>query len=128
MDWDPRKRPPPHVCPKQYCFHWVGSGGGADFTGSLNRRFKGMLSRQGALPCGDNWYSFPAGGCAHKFDICTRLDREGGDKDCYEPEEHELEAKGLPWFYFIHSVEHLVEEIRNIYLKESVAWWGTQDK
>ncbi|HVK16522.1 MAG TPA: hypothetical protein VM533_06205 [Fimbriiglobus sp.] len=72
----------------------------------------------------DDWVEFPRGGCACGFGVCTRLDPVAGDHDWYEPCEPALERDGLPWFYFIPSVDKLAPEFHEQYLRESQALWG----
>ncbi len=91
--WNPADRPAADICPKQFCFHWLLPGGMAETSG---RRFKSVRD---AAKSGF-WLSYPDGGCACTYGVCTRLDAESGISDCYEPNEKELAKNGLPWFYF----------------------------
>jgi len=61
--------------------------------------------------------------CRKSFGKCRRSTVNLNDKDLYEPCEPELEKNGLPWFYFIVSVETLVEENKAEYLIESQKLW-----
>lgn len=118
MTWDKHKKPPVDVCPEQYSFHWVPPGGLADMSGRLHNSIEEALARR------DSWVEVPDGGCVCRFGVCTRLDPVAGDHDWYETCEPELERDGLPWFYFIPSVEKVDSESREEYLRESQALWG----
>jgi hypothetical protein len=72
----------------------------------------------------DDWVEFPQGGCCCTFGKCTRLDPVEGDHDWYEPCEPALERDGLPWFYFLGSVENVTPEFQERYLRESRELWG----
>lgn len=118
MTWDKHKKPPGDVCPERYCFHWSPPGGAADLSGQTSASFQEAITRR------DDWVEFPQGGCSCGFGLCIRHDPVAGDHDWYEPEEWVLERGGLPWFYFIPSVEDVDPESREEYLRESQALWG----
>ncbi len=118
MTWDKHTRPPADFCPGRYCFQWVPPGGAADMSGRTYRSFREAIARR------DGWVDFPQGGCGCGVGLCTRLDPVDGDSDWYEPCELALERDGLPWFYFIPSVEKLAPEFHERYLGESQALWG----
>jgi hypothetical protein len=118
MEWDKHAKPPAHVCPRRYCFHWVPLGGTADMSGRTYHSFEEAIARR------DGRTEVPDGGCGCAFGLCTRLDPVNGDQDWYEPFEPALEQVGLPWFYFIPSVDRLAPEFRDEYLRESQAIWG----
>ncbi|HZY87206.1 MAG TPA: hypothetical protein VFE78_20385 [Gemmataceae bacterium] len=99
---------------------WVPPGGVADMSGRANASLKEALTRQ------DGWVEFPQGGCSCTFGRCTRLAPAEGDHDWYEPCEPALERDGLPWFYFIPSVEMLAPELHERYLRESRELWGDE--
>jgi hypothetical protein len=120
MEWDKDKRPPPDICPREYCFHWVVPGGKAS---PPERRYASSLE---ALRDSVNWPVWPDGGCACSFGRCIRLDPATGEADYYEPHEWNLERAGLPWFYFA-TLESLGPEFREQFLCESEALWGSTD-
>ncbi len=120
MEWDKHKRPPPDVCPRQYCFHWVVPGGKAAPPG---RRYASSLE---ALKDSVNWSVWPEGGCACSLGRCTRLDTATGDADFYEAHDLNLERAGLPWFYFA-TVENLRPEFHEQFLREAEELWGSSD-
>ena len=92
-------------------------------SGRLYRSF------QEAFTCRDDWVELEQGGCSCTFGVCTRLDPLAGDRDWYEPCEPALERDGLPWFYFIPSIDQLVPELHERYLRESQALWeGEEDR
>jgi hypothetical protein len=74
----------------------------------------------------DDWVEFPHGGCSCTCGLCTRLDPVAGDRDWYEPCEPALEGDGLPWFYFIPSVQKLTPEFHERFLQVSRALWGNE--
>lgn len=96
----------------------MAAGGVADLSGRAHR------SLEEALRTTKDWTKFPEAGCGCTFGVCTRLDAIAGDRDWYEPNEPALEQDGLPWFYFIPSVDGLAPELHEQYLEESGAWWG----
>src|SRR5688572_17896449 len=118
MGWDKHKKPPADFCPGRYCFQWVPPGGFADLSGRTYRSFEEAIARR------DDWVEFPQGGCACSFGLCTRLDPVDGDRDWYEPNEPALERDGLPWFYFIPSVDRLAPEFHDRFLRASRELWG----
>jgi hypothetical protein len=97
---------------------WITPGGKADMSG------REYSSPEEALARFDEWVEFPEGGCSCTFGRCTRQDPVGGDRDWYEPNEPALERDGLPWFYFIPSVEKLAPAFHDKYLRESRELWG----
>jgi hypothetical protein len=118
MEWEKHKRPPPDVCPREFCFHWVAPGGKAQPPG---RRY---ASSQEALRDSMNWPVWRDGGCACQFGRCVRLDPSTGDADFYEPHEPKLEQAGLPWFYFT-TLKNLRSELHEQFLRESAELWGS---
>jgi len=118
MAWDKHTKPPAGFCPGRYCFMWVPPGGKADLSG------RGYSSLEEAVTPRADWVEFPQGGCGCAFGRCTRLDPVGGDHDWYEPHELTLKRDGLPWFYFIPSIEKLTPELHERYLQESRELWG----
>jgi hypothetical protein len=67
-----------------------------------------------------------AEGCRHPFWVCTRLDPEHGKRDGYEDHGPNLEASGLPWFYFYPSPDSLPPQVQEKYITESEAVWGKE--
>ncbi len=61
--------------------------------------------------------------CRATLGICSRNIPDENNKDWYEPCEPELEKHGLPWFYFIPDANHLVDELREEYKRESNKIW-----
>lgn len=61
--------------------------------------------------------------CKETFGKCRRSTAKQIYRDWYEPCEPELESHSLPWFYFIPSVENLVDERKDDYLRESKRLW-----
>ena len=82
-------------------------------------------SIQDAIRVSDEWTAFPNGGCACSFGVCTRLDKEGGCRDFYEPCEPRLEEAGLPWFYFV-TLACLHPTFHARFKRESKAHWGSE--
>lgn len=117
MTWDKHTKPPADVCPQGYCFFWMPAGGRAD----ISRRLYDSV--EDALAHGD-WVEFPEGGCNCRWGVCRRFDPVGGDRDWYEPCEPHLERDGLPWFYFVPTVDKLTPDLRDEYLRESQKLWG----
>jgi hypothetical protein len=118
MAWDKHTKPPGDFCPGKYCVQWVPPGGAADLSGRTCRSFQDAITRRA------DWTEFPQGGCGCGFGVCTRLDPVAGDHDWYEPCKPALERDGLPWFYFIPSLDDLAPEFHERYLRESRALWG----
>lgn len=121
MGWNKNTKPPADFCPGRYCFQWVPPGGTADRSGRSYRSFEEAITRR------EGWVQMPQGGCACAFGLCTRLDPVAGDSDWYEPHEWALERDGLPWFYFIPSVDKVDSEFHERYLRESRDLWGEGD-
>lgn len=120
MSWDKHTKPPADFCPGRYCFMWVPPGGPADMSGRSYDSFQEAVTRR------DDWVEFPQGGCSCSIGLCTRIDPFGGDRDWYEPCEPALERDGLPWFYFIPSIDKLAPEFHERYLRESQALWDRE--
>lgn len=120
MGWDKHIKPPADFCPGRYCFFWVPPGGIADMSGHIYRSLAEAMRRS------DGLVDFPLGGCACSFGLCTRLDPIAGDHDWYEPCEPALKNDGLPWFYFVPSVERLEPKLHEQYLRESQELWGDE--
>ena len=69
-------------------------------------------------------------GCPCLELINAKCFRETGnvhDEDLYEPCDPHLEQAGLPWFYFTASVDDVVEERREEYLRESAKLWNLKE-
>lgn len=118
MPWDKHKRPPPDICPRDYCLHWDVPGGKSP---PPERRYASSLE---ALKDSMNWPVWHEGGCACSFGRCIRLDPEGGDADYHDAHEWNLEQAGLPWFYFA-TLDPLRPEFHEQFLRESEALWGS---
>jgi hypothetical protein len=118
MDWNKCRRPPADICPERYCWHWVPPGGIKDVSGRVYDSVEEAFTQR------DGCVEFPDGGCGCSVGFCTRLDPIAGKHDWYESYEPELERDGLPWFYFIATVDNLVEERHEQYLRESQELWG----
>jgi hypothetical protein len=112
-DWDRFEKPPVDVCPQAYCFHWLSAG---DWFAPGYYESREVAFR--------NLQSIVTGGCGCSFGCCTRLDANRGDHDWYEPHEARLLQDGLPWFYFIPDPQHVTDEMRDDYLRESEQLWG----
>jgi len=111
--WNPSTKPPPGICPEQFCFHWLEKG--SRFAAGLHKNLEDALHhtvQQDVARCG----------CS--FGICTRMSPAEGDHDWYEPHEPRLERAGLPWFYFIPRADKLVDELKSAYRSESEQLWG----
>lgn len=106
MRFDINQKPDPAMCPRQFCFFWQA----ADW----NRRGRSLEERLYATE----------GECLCEFGVCTRLSAEEGDRDWYETDGPDLEAAGLPWFYFIASTDSLVPTFKEQYIAASEALWG----
>ena len=103
--WNRHAKPPPLVCPRDYCFFWVYRDDPAGQCGYPVTRVK--------IP-GEDW----------KPVICRRLDVTHGTGDYYEPCEPRLEEAGLPWFYFFPNAYTIVDELKADYERESRELWG----
>ncbi len=120
MEWDKDHRPPPDICPREFCFHWVVPGG---FAAPRGKSYK---SRREMLEDSVNSRMWPDGGCVCPFGCCTRLDGAAGDADFYESYGPNLERVGLPWFYF-NTLENLRAELHEQFLAESERLWGSAE-
>ena len=63
--------------------------------------------------------------CTCSFGTCSRAVPSPDNHDLYEPNEPALRKAGLPWFYFIANANSLVEDLREEYVSESAALWGS---
>lgn len=112
--WNPFRKPPAGVCPKDYCFHWLPAG--SRFAPGVHDSLEEAFSRVQPVLTDQ---------CGCTLGRCVRLDPVNGDGDWYEPCEPRLHQDGLPWFYFIPDSRKVVEELRDDYIRESEALWGT---
>jgi hypothetical protein len=106
---------PPRVCPRRYCFHFVGKG----LLFAPGRHANLAEALDAAKPVA-------ADHCAWPWGTCGRLGLNAEDRDYYEPHEPALEQSGLPWFYFIASLENLIPEMHEEYLAGVAALWGPE--
>lgn len=65
--------------------------------------------------------------CRRTFGLCIRENTNNSRTDWYEPCEPELRKAGLPWFYFIPNKDHLVEEQKEEYERETQKLWKHSD-
>ena len=63
-----------------------------------------------------------------RTESADRIDPIASDDDWYEPCEPALEQDGLPWFYFIPSVDKLHSQFHEQYIRESGELWGDDQK
>ncbi len=103
MQYDPKEKPDPNICPRRFCFMW---------------QMARLVSAKTPQPAS------VAQGCRCPFGLCTRLDREQGDRDWYESHDPNLREAGLPWFYFYPSPAILVPGVHEEYIRQSEALWG----
>jgi hypothetical protein len=57
---------------------------------------------------------------------CARADAANGDGDYYEPHEPRLAESGLPWFYFITVSMNLLDDLKEVYIRDSERLWGAR--
>lgn len=124
--WNPRIKPPKHVCPKHYCFFFAGVD--SEFAEGLYDNVAAawkhlQLVTEDSCTCGF-------------LGICIRQDPINGNNDWYEPCEPELSKARLPWFYFMSKPPAATDpadspqEARQRYkqykkyLKQSRLLWG----
>jgi hypothetical protein len=123
MKWNKNIKPSLDICPEQYCFFWAKQGDFMDTSGvaheSLDKAFE-YLSHN------DGWLEVKQSRCSCRFGTCKRLGLNKDDRDWYEPCEPELKKDGLPWFYFISSIDKLTSEARKKYLKDSKEYWNSE--
>lgn len=112
--WNLQVKPDANVCPKQYCLHWQE----ADENALAGRVYKTV---EAALA---DFHASQHGSCICSESVCTRLDAENGQQDCYDPDESALQRDGLPWFYFIPDPYSVDKRQREMYMRESEALWG----
>jgi hypothetical protein len=117
--WVPNEKPPPDVCPEEFCFHYAPGGFIVDLTGNRYRNREEALKAIFVVGT-----QFEEAGCACYFGRCLRDPRGGGEKDYYEPHEPNLRRAGLPKIYFISSEQHIHEKYREEYRREAVKLWG----
>ena len=108
------EKPDPTQCPRAFCFMWHGPS--SRFASGAKLPI--VVSSASAAPGSD-------GHCACPFGICTRYNPDVGKRDWYEDHGPHLREAGLPWFYFYPSPDSLVPELRQRYIEESEALWGT---
>jgi hypothetical protein len=82
------KRPPIHICPKEFCFLWREEGN--SFAPGLYNNLDEALKH--AKPVTES-------GCGCTFGVCIRNEKEKGEKDWYELASLNLKVE-MPWFYF----------------------------
>jgi len=99
--FDPKRKPNPTVCPRDFCFHWEEEGWAAA-RGCYSSQAEALQNMQPVL----------VSGCGCGFGRCTRVWGSEGSRDWYEPHEPMLEGAGLPWFYFIPTSTGLIEELQ----------------
>ncbi|WP_216328814.1 hypothetical protein [Deinococcus aestuarii] len=112
MQYDPKSKPNPNICPREFCFNWEERGW------LTTRGIHG--SREEALGASQ---SVEESGCGWELGRCHRWFSDS-TVDFYEPYEPVLDVAGLPWFYFILTPSKLVTELRPLYVQESEALWG----
>lgn len=117
MNWDPKTRPPPDVCPKHFCFHWAEAGARIDASGGEYDTFDEAIAAATTL--------VTTARCASIFGTCSRAEPGAGHEDLYEPNEAALRHAGLPWFFFVSGVESLAEEFHAEFLSQAEQLWGT---
>jgi hypothetical protein len=104
MPYDPKDKPDPKVCPREFCFMW-----------QLGIPLSAKTPKPASVEEGC--------GCPAPI-ICTRLDAARSGRDYYEDHGPNLERAGLPWFYFYPTPLKLAKRVRQEYIAESEALWG----
>ena len=120
MNWNPRTKPSPGVCPERFCFHWAERGDRIDTSGRQYDTFDEATAAAETMVF--------AAQCGCVFGTCSRVSPSPENRDWYEPHERLLRDAGLPWFYFIPGPEKLASEFRKKYLLESSALWHPESK
>ena len=113
--WQAEIKPPPQICPQEYCFHWVKAGG--HFSSGFHESIEEAWLEAKPVMIGT---------CSitSTFGHCARAGQKSNVGDFYEPNEPTLSNDGLPWFYFIPSPTLLVPESYDEYIRESEILWG----
>ncbi len=111
--WNLYVKPPADECPEDFCFNWAPKG--SFVSPGVHRNVTESL--KALVPVSE-------GQCFCPFGFCRRLYPHPTLHDWYEPNEPELERHGLPWFYFIPSLNGLREDLKEEYIRESRRLWG----
>jgi hypothetical protein len=113
--FDLHRKPPAHLCPNRYCFFW--SVTGSLRAGGLYANLDEALERLEPVA---------QSGCRCALGLCLRADGANGDRDYYEPHEPRLAESGLPWFYFITTPMSLIDDLKEVYIRDSEQLWGAR--
>ena len=113
--FDLLRKPPALLCPQRYCFFWSEAGEWA--ADGLYASLDEALERSEPVA---------QSGCRCSFGLCLRADAANGVRDYYEPHEPRLEESGLPWFYFITTPRNLVDDLKEVYIRDSERLWGAR--
>jgi hypothetical protein len=113
--FDLLRKPPALLCPQRYCFFWSETGGWAadGLYASLDEALEQMEP-------------VAQGGCRCAFGLCQRADAINGVRDYHEPHEPRLDESGLPWFYFITTPMDVMDDLKEIYIRDSEQLWGAR--
>ena len=113
--FDLLRKPPALLCPQRYCFFWTEAGARAanGLYASLDEALKRLE------PVAQSDYR-----CRHG--LCLRADAANGNGDYYEPHEPRLDESGLPWFYFITTPMNVIDDLKEIYIRDPERLWGAR--
>ncbi|EGO64681.1 hypothetical protein [Acetonema longum] len=100
----PREKPSPFECPKEFCFFWCEKN--SSFAPGLYTNLEEAM--QAAKIVHESF-------CSCSFGICLRNPLRQGERDRYEPHEPNLDAAGLPHFYFISNPARLNQRKKKLY-------------
>jgi hypothetical protein len=117
IQWRAEIKPPSHICPQHYCWHWIKAG--SHFAPGFHDSLDEAWSETKPIAVNSCEVTF-------NFGHCSRTGEENNIGDFYEPNEPALAKDGLPWFYFIPSTKSLVPELHAEYISESEALWGKE--
>ena len=106
-------KPSSLICPGHYCFFWRKAG--TKFAAGLHDNLEAAI--EAAVEVTEDR-------CGCSFGTCLRLEPAAENRDWYEPHEPNLEAAGLPWFFFIPDPYKLSGKARKRYIQQSEQLWG----
>ena len=113
--FDLLRKPPALLCPQWHCFFWSEAGEWA--ADGLYAGLDEALERSEPVA---------QSGCRCALGLCLRADAVNGDRDYYEPHEPRLAEDGLPWFYFITNPMSLIDDLKEVYIRDSEQLWGAR--
>jgi hypothetical protein len=113
--FDLLRKPPALLCPQRYCFFWSAPGERA--ADGLYANLDEALERSEPIT---------QSGCRCALGLCLRADTTNGEGDYYEPHEPRLAEDSLPWFYFITTPMKLIDDLKEVYIRDSEQLWGAR--